>query len=372
MTGTRSSRFTPFRCVGLPLAVLTLLCLYTIFFTAAGCTLDERDPTETIARRSDLPSAVRSAVDADARLQLGYAVYSRNCIGCHGINGDGKGPADPRLHIKPRDFTRGLFKFRSTPNLQLPLDEDLRRTIRQGLPGSSMPAFELLSDREIDAVIAFVKLYSPKWNDPALAPQRVMLPTTTPSDLMSSERILRGRFAYVAMGCQNCHGMTGRGDGPSAASLIDDWELPVRPYDFHTGTPKGGSSPMDVYRTFHTGVNPMPMYQSDTLGLVTRDAKTSTLNRLVPQERATLEPIVDALPTRAEVESWKGSNPAKYQAYSNDRAWDLVAYTLWLREDARPDRASLWPEGIQFDPQGKVLPHGPLSGGSSSTQSPGD
>lgn len=330
---------------------------------AWGCTLDSRKPTETVAKAADLPAAIKAAVDGSTQLQEGFAVYSRNCVGCHGVNGDGMGPATERLTIKPRDFTKGIFKFRSTPNLQLPLDEDLRRTIKQGLPGSSMPAFELLPPREVEAVLAFIKLYSPKWNDPTLAPQRVLLPTTTPANLMTKERVLRGRFAYVAMGCQNCHGMSGRGDGPSAATLRDDWDRVVRPYNFHNGTPKGGGTPMDVYRTFHTGVNPMPMYQADTLGLVTRDAKESTFKRFVAQEQAELEAVVDALPTRAEVEEWRVKNPAKYDNYSNERAWDLVAYTFWLREKARPARAAIWPEGVTLDERGMVEPHGPLSGG---------
>ncbi len=325
-----------------------------------GCSRDTR-PTETIATVEELPDAVRQAVLASAQLKLGFAVYSRNCVGCHGINGDGNGPAAERLLIRPRDFTAkvvrnagtgvesvegGDFKFRSTPNGQLPLDEDLHRTIRQGLKGSSMPAFEFLPERERNAVIAFIKLYSPRWTRAAEVRERVPLPASEPSDLLTEERVWLGRYAYVGMGCQMCHGMTGRGDGPSAHALLDDWGQPVRPYNYHRGAPKGGATPLDIYRTFRTGVTPMPSYQSDTLGLVTRDLKSMVFGRLHEEEQRLIEPFVDRLPTHDEVTGWKATAPERYESYSDERAWDLVAYTLWLREQSKPEgerAAAVWP-----------------------------
>lgn len=325
-----------------------------------GCSRDTK-PTETIATMEDLPPDVRTAVLASPDLKLGFAVYSRNCVGCHGINGDGKGPAADRLVIRPRDFTsevtvnantglvsveRGDFKFRSTPNGQLPLDEDLHRTIRQGLKGSSMPSFEFMPERERSAVIKFIKMYSPRWTLATEVRERVPLPASEPPDLLSEERVWRGRFAYVAMGCNMCHGMTGRGDGPSSYTLLDDWEQPVRAYNYHRGAPKGGATPLDIYRTFRTGVTPMPSYQSDTLGLVTRDLKAVVFNRLHEAEQELIEPFVDSLPSLEEVNQWKEQSPERYEAHSDDRAWDLVAYTLWLREQSKPvgERgAAIWP-----------------------------
>lgn len=311
----------------------------------AGCSRDTR-PTETIATMADLPPDIRTAVLASPDLKLGFAVFSRNCVGCHGIKGDGAGPAAERLITKPRNFTTGEFKFRSTPNGQLPLDEDLSRTIRQGLKGSSMPTFEFLPERERSAVIEFIKLYSPKWKTDLQNRQRVTLPSSAPADLLTEERVWRGRYAYIGMGCHNCHGMTGHGDGPSAFALEDDWKLPVRPYNYHRGAPKGGSTPLDIYRTFRTGVTPMPNYQSATLGLVTQDLKATVFNLLVEQEQTLIEPYVDSLATMAEVMQWQQDSPERYEAYSDERAWDLVAYTLWLREKSKPvgeRAAAIWP-----------------------------
>ena len=59
-------------------------------------------------------------------LALGKRVYVGACSGCHGESGDGKGREGALLDIPPRDLTKGVFFFRSTPGGTLPLDADLR------------------------------------------------------------------------------------------------------------------------------------------------------------------------------------------------------------------------------------------------------
>jgi hypothetical protein len=55
---------------------------------------------------------------------------------------------------RPRDFTLGLFKYKSTPRNEPPTDADLRRVITTGLAASAMPSFrDLLTDGEMDAVV---------------------------------------------------------------------------------------------------------------------------------------------------------------------------------------------------------------------------
>lgn len=318
--------------------------------TLIGCSSKDTKVVTTIATLEDLPADIKARVKSDAVLSLGFATYSRNCVGCHGINGDGQGPAAVRLGIKPRNFTTGIFKFRSTPNGQLPLKTDLQRTIKQGLKDTAMPSFKFMPERTSSAVVEFIKLYSPKWTDPEEKVQPVNLPGVEPANLMSEERVLRGRYAYIAMGCYNCHGMTGYGDGPSSVGMLDDWGNPVKPYNYHQGAPKGGATPLDIYRTFRTGVTPMPMYQSDTLGYVTQDMKSVVYSRIVKEEMALLEDAVDSLPTLAEVQQMQKEDVTAYEEYSDDRAWDLVAYTLWLRESAKPERAAIWPADYVVNP----------------------
>ena len=70
--------------------------------------------------------------------QAGKAVYDRRCALCHGVEGDGKGAAADLLDPRPRDFTTGVYKIRSTAN-RVPSDQDLFRIITDGMPGTSMP-----------------------------------------------------------------------------------------------------------------------------------------------------------------------------------------------------------------------------------------
>ena len=70
----------------------------------------------------------------------GKEVYERRCLGCHGANGDGNGPAATFLYNqRPRNFNNAVFKFRLTKEL-IPTDGDLLRTISRGVRGTAMPA----------------------------------------------------------------------------------------------------------------------------------------------------------------------------------------------------------------------------------------
>src|SRR5206468_10159418 len=69
----------------------------------------------------------------------GRVVYVKWCAGCHGDGGAGDGPAAAYMLPRPRNFTGGLYKIRTTASGQLPTDADLLRAIDEGLPGSAMP-----------------------------------------------------------------------------------------------------------------------------------------------------------------------------------------------------------------------------------------
>ena len=93
--------------------------------------------------------------DLPPNIPLGARVFARRCAVCHGPDGRGNGPAAPSLIPRPRDFTLGLFKFKSTPHGQPPTDDDLKQIVASGLPASAMPYFrDLLGESEIDAVVA--------------------------------------------------------------------------------------------------------------------------------------------------------------------------------------------------------------------------
>jgi DMSO reductase family type II enzyme heme b subunit len=73
----------------------------------------------------------------------------------------------------------------------------------------------------------------------------------------------RGRDLYTQLGCNACHGNAGRGDGPSAATLADNWGQPIRAADLTQGWGyRAGAKPADIVARIMTGIDgsPMPSY----------------------------------------------------------------------------------------------------------------
>lgn len=197
----------------------------------------------------------------EALLEQGETVYNRYCVGCHGTSGDGQGAAADMLIVKPRDFTKGVFKFRSTPSGTLPTDEDLYKIITRGVYRTSMPDWALLSERERIAVVEFIKDFYPEWVERGAGTPIYTPPP--PQWLGSEESVARGGELYDMLGCASCHGETGKGDGESADNLSPDvWGNPQKPFDFTKGRLKSGPTLQDVYRTFMTGIGgtAMPSY----------------------------------------------------------------------------------------------------------------
>lgn len=188
-------------------------------------------------------------------LVLGRQVYQTRCVGCHGAAGDGNGPAATFLFPRPRDFTLGVFKFRTTPSGSLPTDGDLYRTVTHGVRWTAMPTWHELSEKERLAVVAFIKTLSERWKDERPEPPVIIgdPPGATP------DLVARGEELYRQARCYQCHGDTGKGDGVSADELTDDFGFPIRPTDFIRGQFKGGSSVRDVYRTMTLGLDGTPM-----------------------------------------------------------------------------------------------------------------
>lgn len=192
----------------------------------------------------------------DEATTLGRQVYEKYCIGCHGAQGDGKGAAASFLNPKPRDFTGGVFKFRATPPGSLPSDDDLIQSITGGIRFSSMPSFTLVSRGEREAVVTYVKSFSPRFKVEKPGP-RVFIPDP-PAYLATEESGSRGRLLFQT-NCVSCHGPGGQGDGPAAANLVDGWGQPTLPLNLTRRNIKSGASPRDIYRSITTGLNGTPM-----------------------------------------------------------------------------------------------------------------
>jgi mono/diheme cytochrome c family protein len=198
----------------------------------------------------------------------GHRAFDRYCISCHGTAGDGRGPSADWIDPRPRVLTSGVFKFRSTPSGELPTDEDLLRTITNGLHHTNMPRWAALSARERADLVQYVKSLSPRFTaepqgKPIAVPPR---PEFTPA------LVGKGQAVWAKMQCATCHGELGKGDGPSASTLRDDWGFAVTPRDFTSGPLKVGDQPEDLYRTFLSGLNGSPMPSFAEAGMTPDDA----------------------------------------------------------------------------------------------------
>ncbi len=202
-----------------------------------------------------------------APIEGGYALYRRHCLHCHGVTGAGDGPTSEFLFPRPRDYRPGIYKFTSTnPVNAKPSRDDLRKTVRYGLHGTSMPGFEAnLNASEIEQVIDYMTFLSMRgeterylideamnaddndaesalgediikemiekvassWKD---AETQVVNPSSRRVE-SSPESIRRGRDFYLGVNttgpkleCAGCHGASGKGNGGAFVepSIVND------------------------------------------------------------------------------------------------------------------------------------------------------
>jgi len=185
---------------------------------------------------------------------LGERVYAQHCAICHGPDGRGNGPAAPSLIPRPRDFTLGEFKYKSTAPESPPAEMDLLHTVARGLDASAMPAFaDVLKPEEIRAVVQYVEQFSGVFG--AAAEPIAFAPLIPPSP----ESAERGKAAYVRLGCGSCHGA----DGRLWKTFEDSKGYPVRTRDLTASWTFRGSSSLDqIWLRLTTGVGVMPSYEA--------------------------------------------------------------------------------------------------------------
>jgi len=244
-------------------------------------------------------------------------LYRQHCAACHGISGDGAGPAAAVLDPYPRDFRNGVFKYTSTAGGSKPVRADIERILRRGIPGTAMPAFSTLPEEHFQALVEYVVYLSLRGETELALLQKVVDEDQYPLDPADVEEdiigalaglwqtadqlavdppheparepaeawqtsVARGRelFLSKATRCDSCHGAAGRGDGEQA-ELYDDWNrrkvgatpedsrrlaarfrLPLqrlRARDFTQGVFHGGDRPLDIYWRIGVGLKGTPM-----------------------------------------------------------------------------------------------------------------
>ena len=301
------------------------------------------------------------AQEAQEGSLIGKQVYEESCAHCHGIEGRGDGSAAENLLPRPRDFTRGLYKIRSTESGQLPTDKDLFDIITIGMPGTSMPGWETsLKTNEREEVVKYIKTFYSGFQENENPPREISLADKIP---YSQESVEIGKGLYVELGCVECHGNLGRGDGTSAPTLVDAWDFKTWPANLtENWNFRGGSEPEDIFKRFIGGIagSPMPAFQGDTFyhfGLTAEQSEqyaalekkgedgeelTTEEEELAAQYFEIYDTAVTAALDWAEglemtPETLKIYNDAMKVVY--EKSWHLANYVKSLSPEKRPDFA---------------------------------
>jgi DMSO reductase family type II enzyme heme b subunit len=247
----------------------------------------------------------------------GKAPYDKWCAGCHGVEGDGQGPAAAWMLPRPRDFTRAQYQIKTTGAEALASDADILRMIDEGMPGTAMPGWrDQLSRRERDALVEYLKTFSPFFAGEA-SPERLSVGRAPRA---TADALAEGRRLYDEIECWQCHGQAGRADGTSVPELEDDRGDPIRPADLtQNWLFNGGGSAEDIFIRLMTGLDGTPMpSQSDLIeaGVITEEQlwQVALYVRSLSPERPPRVPDV----IRAAL------SPNGLPASVDDPAWDDV------------------------------------------------
>lgn len=141
-------------------------------------------------------------------LNLGRQVYIEYCMACHGMTGEGNGPASKGSNPPPRNFTQGLYKFGLSKDSALPTDEDFARIIKNGLHGTGMLQWGLFP-QQLHAVTQYIKTFAPQvWEkgDAANLGKKVELHSDPYGVARIDSAVARGKDVYHGVAsCQSCH-----------------------------------------------------------------------------------------------------------------------------------------------------------------------
>ena len=297
-----------------------------------------------------------NAQNAPEASEEGKRVYEKSCAHCHGTEGRGDGSAAENLLPRPRDFTRGLYKIRSTETGQVPTDQDLFDIITEGMPGTSMPGWETsLSTNERWEVVAYIKTFYDGFKENT-APRQIDL---SGKIAYAEQSIETGKALYTELGCVECHGNVGRGDGTSAPTLTDEWGFQTWPANLAQGwTFRGGSETEDIFKRFIGGIagSPMPAFEGDSFlhfGLTSEESKRLTelenkdeMTEAEDEESAAFYEKMDAAVDIAlRITEGETLNAADRQSFNNamkvvyEKSWHLANYVKSLSPEKRPEPA---------------------------------
>jgi cytochrome c553 len=273
-------------------------------------------------------------------LNAGAVGYTQYCRACHGDTGEGNGPAAKGLRPPPRNFTRGVFKFSGTlprdDSPTLPRDEDLRRIIRSGLHGSAMLGWDV-PDPRLDAIIQYLKTFSPKWRTEV--PGDPLVPSPDPFATDDAAGVTLGRKLYHSVAqCYSCH-----------ASYISKAEmvavqremLPDNPiFEFRD----------DIHRPTVTESKAFSIDGQHSLHIMPPDFTHRELRSVRPKtELPDLYRVISLGINGAAMPPWRDS-------LKEEQIWALAHYVRSLVDEAGTPEADAWLERVERADKSFVMP----------------
>lgn len=260
----------------------------------------------------------------------GKHIYEQRCLTCHGAKGDGAGPTAMFLTgPRPRDFTRGLFEFRTTEGGKPPRRSDIVRTARVGIPLTQMPAFgAILPPGDLEAVAQYIEGFSPKFAQMPESDRTTIEIPPEPAAATAAE-LQQGKMFYIAFKCWECHGLTGDSDGP-ANPLFDDWKKPIKPANFSFGKYKSGKKATDLYRSIATGLDGTPMPTFKLAVVIGREGMSDLGKYADKLDPALRKQVTEFIATRLPDEKVFALSDADREKFAQRRIWLLVRYVQSL------------------------------------------
>jgi mono/diheme cytochrome c family protein len=219
------------------------------------------------------PLTLGGRVVSPAALEHGREVYTHSCRPCHGDAGDGKGVSAAGLNPPPRDLRLGVYKFAAVAAGQLPNDADFVRTLRSGLHGTAMLAWDVPA-AELDDLIQYVKVFAPRWRTES--PGEPITPSQDPWAGRATDAIARGSRVYhgmaqCAVACHPAYATRAeifaatkelmkiemrdmRADLYFPVPKDSDFGYKILPPDFTFNQLRGGDTAGDIYRAIAAGI----------------------------------------------------------------------------------------------------------------------
>ena len=200
-------------------------------------------------------------VALEPSVKRGSQVYVEKCALCHGTEGKGDGPAAATSSPRPRNFTKGHIKFRSTPFGKIPTDSDLFGAITHGAPGTTMPAWEHLPASDRHSLVLYLKTLSKKFAKFVKKGKTHKIVTVPEPPDFTLDSLARGKELFVQT-CSACHGIRGRSDGASTKKIVSVPTDAIWPRNLtQPWTFRRGNQRKQLFLTLRTGLSltAMPM-----------------------------------------------------------------------------------------------------------------